>query len=248
MAKDEIGEVMKRVLVPLAVLPDAAAKDVPNNMVRASYVRKLVKYNLLPVFVAAQMTPEMIDICYQESAGVMFLGGFDLNPKCYNEEKHPKNDCFDAGRDEMELGLLKQILKDKKPYLGICRGSQALAVASGGSLYQHLPDLNLPESHAATTYQDLAEVKHTALVDNKSRAFQIIGKETIWVNTGHHQAVKTLGANFRVAATSPEGVVELFEHTDPSFFCFGIQSHPEALPDSDLEIFFKKFAEAVNKA
>lgn len=49
----------------------------------------------------------------------------------------------------------------------------------------------------------------------------------------------------RVAAKSPAGVIEVVEHTDPDYFCFGIESHPEAEENSFFEKLFIAFARAV---
>ena len=40
------------------------------------------------------------------------------------------------------------------PVLGVCRGLQVMAVATGGSLHQHLPDLIGHERHRAAPGTD----------------------------------------------------------------------------------------------
>ena len=44
-------------------------------------------------------------------------------------------------RDAAELLLLRAALERDLPLLGICRGLQLMAVAYGGRLHQHLPDV-----------------------------------------------------------------------------------------------------------
>jgi putative glutamine amidotransferase len=65
------------------------------------------------------------------------------------------------------------------------------------------------------------------------------------VNSVHHQAVKTLGPDLRVSALAPDGIVEMIEHKDPAYFCFGIQSHPEAEAQNFGEALFAEFVQAV---
>ncbi len=49
-----------------------------------------------------------------------------------------------------------------------------------------------------------------------------------FVNSSHHQAIRTPGDNLRVAAVSPaDGVVEAVELDSPDHFVLGIQWHPE---------------------
>jgi putative glutamine amidotransferase len=65
------------------------------------------------------------------------------------------------------------------------------------------------------------------------------------VNSNHHQAVKQLGPQFRVAATAPDGVIEAIEMTDTQWFCVGVQWHPEADSGSALDLqLFESFVQA----
>ena len=44
----------------------------------------------------------------------------------------------DSARDDLELGLIEQALRDGVPVLGICRGAQLMNVVLGGSLHQDI--------------------------------------------------------------------------------------------------------------
>ena len=46
------------------------------------------------------------------------------------------------------------------------------------------------------------------------------------VHSNHHQAIRRLGRRLRVAASSPDGLVEVIERTDRRF-AVGLQWHPE---------------------
>ena len=64
------------------------------------------------------------------------------------------------------------------------------------------------------------------------------------VNTMHHQAVERVGANQRVSARSPDGVIEALEYTDHPFRV-GVQWHPERMPeDAGAIALFKAFVGA----
>jgi putative glutamine amidotransferase len=55
---------------------------------------------------------------------------------------------------------------------------------------------------------------------------RLVGSDTCEVNSRHHQAVKSVGAGYRVSATATDGVIEAIE--DPAArFCLGVQWHPE---------------------
>nr|TKS00413.1 hypothetical protein D5086_0000182770 [Populus alba] len=51
---------------------------------------------------------------------------------------HASDTAIDREKDSIELRLAKLCLERNIPYLGICRGSQVLNVASGGTLYQDI--------------------------------------------------------------------------------------------------------------
>lgn len=69
---------------------------------------------------------------------VVFLGGTDVDPDVYGEERGPYTQAPDKDRDYIEqLGFHK--FKDRgTPMVGICRGGQLLNVLNGGKMIQHL--------------------------------------------------------------------------------------------------------------
>ncbi|BCB87681.1 hypothetical protein Psuf_049940 [Phytohabitans suffuscus] len=72
--------------------------------------------------------------------GVVFTGGSDVDPALYGEPPHPTTK-FRPLRDTAEMLLLRAAVAADVPLLGICRGMQLMAVAYGGRLHQHLPDV-----------------------------------------------------------------------------------------------------------
>ena len=70
-------------------------------------------------------------------------------------------------------------------------------------------------------------------IDRNSILHKIIGRDSVIVNTSHHQAVKQLGEGLRVTAVSDDGVVEAFESTDRKMKVLAVQFHPERLRKED---------------
>src|SRR5439155_18638898 len=70
--------------------------------------------------------------------GVMLTGGDDVQPKLYANRIPPKLrrtvGAADPARDLSELGLIRELFRQRKPLLAICRGQQMLSVALGGAL------------------------------------------------------------------------------------------------------------------
>lgn len=70
---------------------------------------------------------------------VCFLGGTDVDPKVYGEERGPYTQSPDRARDEFEvLTYYSAAVALEVPCVGICRGGQLLNVLNGGKMIQHL--------------------------------------------------------------------------------------------------------------
>ena len=138
--------------------------------------------------------------------GILIPGGPDVDPFLYGEE--PAREAH-------------------KPILCVCRGIQVLNVAFGGTLYQDLPS-QLPESlrHSQIPV-DRREPTHTVDVEKDSYLFRAYGKETIRVNSFHHQAVKDVAPGFTVSARARDGLVEAIEICEEHIL--GVQWHPEEM-------------------
>ena len=156
---------------------------------------------------------------------LILTGGADINPFLYGEDKLPECGVLQPRRDQLELMVYHAALRRKMPILGICRGHQLVNVANGGSLYQDI---------AAQTGSSLVHPRHDAPQDcvhevtivKDSLLYQVLGVETLTVNSRHHQAVHKLGHDLRVTATAPDGTIEAVEFTK-SYPMLCVQWHPE---------------------
>lgn len=237
---------MKKVLVPLAIKPEN--EWLKTYMARSTFVDKLLKYNLLPLFVAGGTPHTGVDELYDLADGAFFMGGSDFDPALYGAEKDPATQAIEPLRDEVEIYLLKKLLADKKPILAMCRGYEGLNIASGGTLLQHVQNTYDEEHYQAKSYLNLrTSPKHPVKIEKDSKIYALMQKEEVMVNSAHHQAIDKVGNGLKIVGVSPAGVPELIESTDPNYFCMGVQCHAEAEEPSFLEPLFKAFAEAVEK-
>lgn len=156
--------------------------------------------------------------------GVLLAGGDDIDPAHYGEAAHPRLGPIDPGRDAWELALACACIDRGIPILGLCRGHQVLAVASGGALWQDLPS----QSPSSVIHDSELEAAHPVRIDADSRLATIIGATGTPVNSRHHQAAKTLGPGWIATAWAPDGVVEGIELPGHRF-ALGVQWHPEDL-------------------
>src|SRR3954454_4509952 len=136
--------------------------------------------------------------------GICLSGGPDLDPDAYGaRERHPELRPTEALLDRFELGLARRALERGMPVLGICRGAQAVNVACGGTLHQHVPGHRQTESATQTT--------HEVEVVPRSRLHRILRRRTVAVNSFHHQAVDRLGEGLRVVGRAADGTIESIE-------------------------------------
>jgi putative glutamine amidotransferase len=209
----------------------------------------MFQYELFPILISPFTPQHMLKEITAEVDGMLLMGGQDIDPKHYSQEKHPKTEIGNPERDVLEFSLIRRFIEERKPILGICRGCQMMAVASGGALHQHVPDLGTGEEHGlgeGVKYDDLVTShRHMVYLDKESAAFKIAGTDEVMTNTAHHQSVSRVGRDFKIVGKTKGGVVELIEHKDPEYFCFGIQSHPEAVSPSFFENFFAAFSQSL---
>lgn len=193
-----------------------------------AYVRAIRAAGGVPVILPNQDDdPAAIDAYLEELDGLLLPGGADIPPAEYGEEVHPTVEILDEHRFRFEKAIGKAwIEKTKKPLLGICLGSQWINVLHGGSLVQDIPS-EIGGNHRETT--------HAVKLEPGTRLQEIFGDTEFEVNSWHHQAVdaKDAGKGLRIAAKSPDGVIEATEGTDPERFLIGVQWHPEKMLPGD---------------
>lgn len=175
--------------------------------------------------------------------GLIIAGGPDIAAERYGEVPHPAADEPRASRDASELLLFRSAIAHDLPVLGICRGLQVMAVASGGSLVQDLPDCGYGSAHRERpgTFQE-----HEVTVHAGSRLAEITGSTTLRVNSSHHQGVADPGT-LLPTAWAPDGLIEACE-IPASNFVLGVQWHPERPDDSDgSNEIFRALVEAASR-
>lgn len=242
---------MKKVLITTTAYPYSMG-DKPGVVdgLRPTMLKKFMDRGLVPLLASAVMNEEAIDQLYDMADGVVFSGGADVNPKYYGQTQHKNTQAHENERDIMEIRLINKVLKDKKPFVGICRGMQILNIVQGGSLYQYMPEIFNGESHGSGTAESTGvgnPASRKAKILSGTRLSRVISKTEIELTCNHKQAVDKLGNNLRQSAKTDTNVVEVIEHLDSEYFCFGIQSHPEAQIHNDFDPLFDAFRAEINK-
>jgi putative glutamine amidotransferase len=163
----------------------------------------------------------------RELDALVLMGGSDVCPESYGEQALRPDWNGDRIRDDYEIALLRAFMNEAKPVLGVCRGTQIINVAFGGTLYQDVAT-QLPGAlnhRDWDIYSDNAHATSIAAGSGLARLYRDIALTK--TNSVHHQAAKVVGRDLVVEAWSePDRVVEALRWTGPSYV-FGVQWHPE---------------------
>ena len=193
-----------------------------------TYLRAIEAAGGLPV-VMPPLDLEAVEPLLDRLSGICLSGGPDLDPAAYDERRHPELGPVEPHLDRFELELARRADARGLPILAVCRGAQALNVARGGTLHQHLPDR--PGVTLDHRQQEAGNVvTHGVTVAAGSRLARTMKRRRARVNSFHHQAVNRLGAGLRAVAWSPDGVIEGIEAPARDFL-LGVQWHAESLAD-----------------
>jgi putative glutamine amidotransferase len=190
------------------------------------YVRAVEQAGGVPVVMPPLESPAIGPLLAQ-LAGVCLSGGPDLDPESYGAQAHPEIGPIEPQVDRFELEAARRAWKLGLPILAICRGAQALNVARGGTLVQHLPDVaGATLTHRQSEPGD--QPTHAVDISGGTILAGLMGVAHAEVNSFHHQAVDRLGRGLTVSARSTDGVVEGIEAKGRPFVV-GVQWHAECL-------------------
>jgi putative glutamine amidotransferase len=170
------------------------------------------------------------EITIERIDGLLLTGGSDIAAQSLRQEIRDPNliEDPDDGRDRWEFDVLPKMLARGLPVLAICRGLQVLNVALGGTLKLDIPGHRLPEQKE----HDIQPLRTDAGATHRFEK----------VNSGHHQAVDSLGEALEVEAwCATDDIIEQVRLRNYPF-AVGVQYHPERgkIYDSLFEDFFSR--------
>lgn len=264
---DQLACMLPRVLI---VSRRTVRKNKFVDFVGEYHLDLIVKYGAVPVIVPRVSGLHLLLDSFEPIHGVLLCEGEDVDPSFYADDEttlsltadelaeikklHSSDTSIDRHKDSIEFQLARRCLERNIPYLGICRGSQVLNVACGGSLYQDVEKELVQQGGVAVqhmNYDDYDGHRHpievvegTPLQDWFNESFKDVSEGLqLNVNSYHHQGVKRLAARFKPMAFSPCGLIEAFYDPDvynpqEGKFIVGLQFHPERMrheKDNDVD-------------
>ncbi|AND79297.1 gamma-glutamyl-gamma-aminobutyrate hydrolase family protein [Streptococcus pantholopis] len=211
--------------------PNPEAKEISWSYVPSGFVNGVKAVGGLPLVLPVgnpKTAPDYVSMIDK----LILIGGQNVDPSFYGERNQASDDDFFKERDIFELALIEETVKQKKPIFSVCRGTQLMNVALGGSLYQDI------ENHWQDRPADY--LSHNMVIKEDSKLADIYGSASS-INSFHHQSINHLASELRVIAEDPkDGTIEAVESIDPRMRFLGVQWHPELLYETrkeDLELF-----------
>jgi len=219
-------------------------EDELNFYVRNFYVKVIEAVGGSPVLIPSVRRNCIREKYLKQLDGIILSGGVDVNPIVFGEEPIPGMGEITPARDEFELALTRDFFTSGKPILAVCRGCQVLNLSLGGSIYQDI-NSQIVETikHNQQAPRDCPT--HSIKIFPGTKLNRILTQNQLWVNSFHHQAVKSPAPGLLASASAPDGVVEAVEAEEHPF-AIGVQWHPECNWQQDLGSFrlFQAFIQA----
>lgn len=213
----------------MAIIARSRYYETNNNLrkeifIKNYYIECLMKLGILLIPILSENNMEQIvDYC----DALLITGGPNNIYPAYYGEQPDSNIEYRIDEFPLVKKAVTLFSKVEKPILGICAGIQELNVIFGGTLYKNIPNHYLTEKTSTNTM-------HTVRIEKNSFLYKVYNRESITVNSYHHQAIKDLAPNFSVSAVSSDGYIEGIEKGN----LIGVQWHPEIMNDLN---FFEKF-------
>ena len=183
----------------------------------------------VPVVLPIEMSEADADRIVETFDGFLFTGGQDVAPELYGTKDDTGTVVPSPERDKLESLLLSKALQADKAILGICRGLQFINAFLGGTLWHDLPSQH-PSNIVHRQGKPYGVPTHKVSLSGDLQT--LLGKDTLEVNTLHHQAIRDLGNGLIPLAESPDGLIEAVKMTGKRFV-YAVQWHPEYMFKTD---------------
>ena len=163
--------------------------------------------------------------------GVLLTGSpSNVEPHHYGKQSR-EGTLHDPARDATTLPLIRHTIDRGVPLFAICRGLQEVNVALGGSLHQHVHEVDGRRDHRSPKSPDMDvnyAPTHDIDVVEGGLLHRLLGERRVRVNSLHAQGVDVLAPRARLEATCCEdGQIEALSVPDAPGFTLALQWHPE---------------------
>jgi len=202
-----------------------------------------------PVHISLIPNADYVDAVVERLDGILLPGSdSDVDPLRYGQQPHPALGSVHTIKDETDLLVIEAAERRRIPLLAICFGMQILNVSRGGTLIQDISS-QVPDAIKHEQGPPRDRPSHSVSLIENTKLFDIAGAPDAIVNSHHHQAIESIGADLIATAWTSDGVVEALEDPRADQFIVAVQWHPELGWENDgfSQRLFRSFvSEAAN--
>ena len=202
-----------------------------------------------PIHISLIPNSEYIDSVVEGLDGILLPGSdSDIDPLRYGQEPHPELGTVQVIKDQTDLLVIEAAERKRIPLFAICFGMQVLNVSRGGTLIQDIKS-QVPDAIKHDQGVPRDRPSHRVRMLENTKLANIAGAADAIVNSHHHQAIESVGADLVATAWSSDGVIEAIEDPRPDRFVVAVQWHPELGWEADglSQRLFQTFVnEAIN--
>ena len=176
-----------------------------------------------PVHISLIPNSEYIDSVVEGLDGILLPGSdSDVDPLRYGHEPHPELGSVHVIKDQTDLLVIEAAERKRIPLFAICFGMQILNVSRGGTLIQDIRS-QVPDAIKHEQGPPRERPSHRVRMLEKTKLADIAGSHDAIVNSHHHQAIESIGADLVATAWTTDGVIEAIEDPRPDRFVLAVQ-------------------------
>lgn len=182
---------------------------------------------LIPVLEPSLAISDLLESC----DGFLFTGSpSNVSPLHYGGTSPRDGVLLDERRDATTLPLMRAAIESGAPVLCLCRGFQELNVAFGGTLHQHVQEVEGRLDHRENKNANL-DIQygpaHEVHVAEGGLLSRLLAPTSFRVNSLHGQGIDRLAPTLHADAIAPDGTIEAVSMPGAKSFLLGLQWHPE---------------------
>jgi putative glutamine amidotransferase len=198
-----------------------------------------------PVHISLIPNSEYIDSISEGLDGILLPGSdSDVDPLRYGQQPHLELGTVQVIKDQTDLLVIDVAERKRIPLFAICFGMQILNVSRGGTLIQDIKS-QVPDAIKHEQGPPRDRPSHSIKLVENTRLSDISGALDAVVNSHHHQAIESVGADLIATAWTNDGVIEAVEDPRPDRFVMAVQWHPELGWETDglSQRLFRRFVD-----
>lgn len=198
------------------------------SRVAVTYHNLVIQHGAIPLLIPPGVAPEEVSPLLD---GVLLIGGDDYRCGLVDEGTEPERFvAVHPIREAADLLWADYLLSSELPVLAICGGFQLLNIVAGGTIHGDLEvevDATIP--HRSAEEGDPLPMHEISWLGGLPA---VPDPGLYQVNSSHHQSVRDLAPDWKLLATSSDGIIEAAQTSDCRIV--GVQWHPEQMPQEPL--------------